>query len=210
MTPHIKNADLALFATGDLSLWRRITVRLHISRCAVCRHRAAQFEADQDALLALASEMPEGVNWDALSAEMTANIHLGLAAGECVAPRTRRTISPFRAGLRPAVFASLATVCLVALVCGAWWLNTPPEDKQTLARAMSAIVHGRPAVAYEKDPLVEASPKGIEVRENGASLGVSQDAARLTTVSVSTQGSASAHYVDQDTGQVTVTSVYVQ
>jgi hypothetical protein len=48
------------------------------------------------------------------------------------------------------------------------------------------------------------------LRKDGGALGVSQDAAKLMTVSVSTQGSASAHYVDQDTGQVTITSVYAQ
>ena len=34
-----------------------------------------------------AAEMPEGADWDRLAAEMTANIRVGLAAGECVAPR---------------------------------------------------------------------------------------------------------------------------
>jgi hypothetical protein len=45
------------------------------------------------------------------------------------------------------------------------------------------------------------------LRKDGGSVGVSQNAAQLMTVSVSTQGSASAYYVDQDTGQVTIASV---
>jgi hypothetical protein len=86
----------------------------------------------------------------------------------------------------------------------------PQQDAQTLSRAMKSIWHGRAAMAYDRGPVIEASSEGIELRKDGGSLGVSQNAARLMTVSVSTQGSASAHYVDQDTGQVTVTSVYVQ
>jgi hypothetical protein len=62
----------------------------------------------------------------------------------------------------------------------------------------------------DRGPVIEASPEGIELRKDGGRLGVGQDSAQLVTVSVSTQGSASAHYVDQDTGQVTITSVYAQ
>ena len=62
----------------------------------------------------------------------------------------------------------------------------------------------------ERGPVIEASSEGIELRKGGGALGVSQDSGKLMTVSVSTQGSASAHYVDQDTGQVTITSVYAQ
>jgi hypothetical protein len=58
--------------------------------------------------------------------------------------------------------------------------------------------------------VVSATSSGIELRENGSALAVSQGAARPVAVSVSTQGSASARYVDTDTGQVTITSVYVQ
>jgi hypothetical protein len=62
----------------------------------------------------------------------------------------------------------------------------------------------------ERGPVVEATSSGIELRENGSSLGVSQGAARPLAVSVSVQGSASARYVDSDTGQMTITSVYAQ
>jgi hypothetical protein len=62
----------------------------------------------------------------------------------------------------------------------------------------------------ERGPVVEATSSGIELRENGSSLGVSQGASRPLAVSVSVQGSASARYVDSDTGQITITSVYAQ
>ena len=96
---------------------------------------------------------------------------------------------------------------LIVFLVGGWWLNMPPQETQALSRAMRSIWHGRSARAEERGPVIEASSEGIELRKDGGALGVSQDAAKLVSVSVSTQGSASAHYVDQDTGQVTITSV---
>ena len=58
--------------------------------------------------------------------------------------------------------------------------------------------------------MVEVTPAGIKLFENGGALGVDQGGLRPVAVSVDAQGSASARYVDTDTGQVTITSVYVQ
>jgi hypothetical protein len=46
--------------------------------------------------------------------------------------------------------------------------------------------------------------------ENGGRMGIEQGGLEPVMFSVSTQGSASARYVDQDTGQVTITATYVQ
>ena len=51
------------------------------------------FGGVRDRLRYACPEMPEEVNWDRLAAEMKANIHVGLAAGECVGaaePQARR------------------------------------------------------------------------------------------------------------------------
>jgi len=144
------------------------------------------------------------VNWDRMAAEMTANIRVGLAAGECVAPKTRK--ATFH-GWRPAaVVAGLA----VLLVTG-WWLNMPPQETQALGRVARVLMRGHGGVALEEQgPTVQANAYGIELRENGGTMGVSQGTAQPVAVSLSVQGSARAHYVDADTGQVTITSVYVQ
>ena len=55
--------------------------------------------------------------------------------------------------------------------------------------------------------VVSVNEKGIELQENGSSLGISQGSAPPLAVSVNAQGSASARYIDADTGQVTITSV---
>jgi anti-sigma factor ChrR (cupin superfamily) len=216
MKQHIKELDLALYASGDLRPWERLTVHAHVRRCEGCRAQVEQFRADARTLRDASKEFPEGVDWARLSAEMAANIHVGLAAGECVSPRTKG--KPARTSVgdwvperwRPLALASCVTALMAVLLVGGWWLNVPPQDTQSLNRAMKSVWRGRTAAAEERGPVIEASTDGIDLRKDGGSLGVGQDSAQLVTVSVSTQGSASAHYVDQDTGQVTITSVYAQ
>ncbi|MGA3188324.1 MAG: hypothetical protein ABSF22_14560 [Bryobacteraceae bacterium] len=211
MKQHVKETDLALYASGDLRLWQRAAVHLHVRQCASCRERVEEFRADARMLREAAAKLPEGLDWARLASEMTANIHVGLAAGECVSPRGRagRLHKSIPAVWRPVALASFVAAMLVVLLAGGWWLNMPSQDTRVLSRAMRSIWHGRTAIE-ERGPAIEASSEGIELRKDGGSLGVSQDAAQLVTVSVSTQGSASANYVDQDTGQVTITSVYAQ
>ncbi len=91
--PHVREVDLALFAAGDVSLWRRAAIRLHTAKCEECRTRVQAYRLDRERLKQDASELPAGVNWDRLAAEMTANIRVGLAAGECVAPRGRKRMA---------------------------------------------------------------------------------------------------------------------
>src|SRR5579875_1732953 len=195
-TAHPAETDLALYVSRDLPLWRRIRVGWHVSRCRWCRQMAEIYRGVRIRLRETASEMPAGVNWNQLAAEMTANIRVGLAAGECVAPRKRRTAA---LGWRPAA----AMAALAALLICAWVLNMPSSATQELGRGAAAR-EGRGLV-------VELSSSGIELRENGSTvLGVSRDQARLVGVSASVEGSASARYVDDDTGQMTITSVYAQ
>jgi hypothetical protein len=217
---HIADTELALYASGDLSAWRQAVAALHLGRCQGCRALAEAFRADRRKLREAADVMPDGVDWDSLSAEMTANIHLGLEAGQCVTPRGRRIpifkpnvgwASQWLMAWRPAAVAAGLTVLLV----GAWWLNVPGSGTQSLLRALRLTGGGgRGAVSNALVPgesaVVEATSSGIYVHENGSSLRIAQGDARPVAVSVSAQGSASARFVDDDTGQVTITSVYLQ
>jgi hypothetical protein len=207
MTPHIPETDLALYASRDLAPWRRAAVWLHVRGCERCLERIEAYRADHEHIVKAGDRMPEGVNWDRLASEITANIRVGLAAGECVAPRNRKFVVW---GWRPAAVAA----GMVVLLAGAWWLNTPPAQTQELGRAVSAVWTRGGTVRHrlneDRGPVVAATPSGIELRENGSSLGVSQGGARPLAVSVNVQGSASARYMDTDTGQMTITSVYVQ
>ena len=153
--------------------------------------------------------MPVEGRWDRLAAEMAANIRVGLAAGECVAPRGRKR----GLSMRWRVTAAVGGFC--ALLVAAWWLNMPASQTASLGRAMKAVVNGRQwqarrILGFDEGSLVEASAAGIAVRENGGALTLSQRGARPVSVTLNTQGSARARYIDSDTGQVTITSVYEQ
>lgn len=202
---HPADTTLALYAAGDLPAWQRMKTGIHVNRCESCRELVGAFRGDRDSLRDSAGGLPEDIDWDGLSAEMTANIHVGLAAGECVSPREVKQ-SPWN--WRPVAIAGAFMVVLTV----AWMLNIPREDNAALGRIWQAVVRGgRDAMmAGDRGPMVEASPQGIQFIENGSGLGVALTGALPVTTSVSVQGSASAHYVDDDTGQVTITTVYVQ
>ncbi len=213
MTKHILESDAALFVSGDLGLGGRLMVRLHVNGCERCRRVIEVYRHDRAQIRKVAGELPEGLDWNRLASEMTANIRVGLAAGECVAPRSRKSLAW---NWRPAAVVAGLSVVLM----GSWWLNMPPAQTQELGRAMHAIWNARGSNAGmtihhgmerdERGPVVEATASGIELRENGNSLGVSQGGTRPLTVSLNVQGSASARYADADTGQITITSVYTQ
>jgi hypothetical protein len=209
-TQHLTETDVALYGTGDLPLWRRPLARLHASGCAVCRERIAAYRMDQEFVRRMSRDLPRGLNWDRLTVEMTANIRVGLEAGECVARRPQpRTLST---GWRVATAAAGFTGLLIS----AWWLNMPASQSASLSRAVKKIAQVRPwrggpiLPLEDSGPLVEVSAAGIQLRENGGALGVSQGLARPVSVTLSVQGAARARYLDQETGQVTITSVYAQ
>lgn len=217
---HALDTDLALYATGDLNWWAWLSTRLHVARCAVCLSRVEAHRFTRVHVRELAAETPAGVAWDRLAAEMAANIRVGLAAGECVTPRASRRSVPM--GWRVAGVSAGFT----ALLISAWWINMPASQTASLGRAMKAIAQGRtwPGRGLEAArPLVRASAAGIELRENGGTLVLSgaiadrvagegpvPGPARPASVTLNVQGSARAHYVDSETGQVTIMSVYAQ
>jgi hypothetical protein len=161
--------------------------------------------ADREELRQSADDVPANVDWDQLAAEMTANIRVGLAAGECVTPRERKVAA---ISWRPPAIAA----GLVVLLTGAWWLNIPPTDTVAIGNALHNIATGgRSATTQEeRGPVVKASSSGVELLENGGQMGIQQSGLQPVMYSVSTELSASARYVDQDTGQVTITGTYVQ
>jgi len=202
MMRHVIETDLALCVAGDLPFWRSALVNLHVRRCDECRDLLEALRADRQELRRSVDDMPANVDWDQLAAEMTANIRVGLAAGECVTPRERRvpTIS-----WRPAAIAA----GLVMLMAGAWWLNIPRTDTEAIGRALRNMATGRRVPQEERGPVVGASSSGVEVLENGGRMGIEQSGLHPVMYSVSTQGSASARYIDE-AGQVTITAAYVQ
>jgi hypothetical protein len=206
---HPLQSELALYSTGDLPLWRRPLVRMHLTGCDACRSWVAAFESDRESIRRLASEMPQSLNWDRLAAEMSANVRVGLEAGECVATRVHKPT--FSTGWRVAAASAGVAILLVS----AWWLNMPRADSVALGRAMQRLAQKGPWHLSDLDledrgPTVEVSASGIQLEQNGGTLGMSKGQERPVNVTLSVQGSARARYIDADTGQVTITGVYAQ
>jgi hypothetical protein len=184
---HPNQARLALHAGGDLGFVARWWTGVHLASCPRCRREVAAYQALRDVVPDLA-EIPE-VPWNRLSAEMKANIRLGLAAGECVRqPEQPLRDSPgFARGRAVVAFASAAALLLAGLV-----LQRPAPKP------------------LDDGAVVQAMHNGIQVEERGRALGLMHGGALNVTYSVGAQGSMRARYVDPETGLVTINNVYVE
>ena len=186
---HPSLTNLALYAGQDLGWFARWRTERHLAGCSECRGQVDAFAAVSEDLAEL-NAMP-AVQWNRLAAEMKANIHLGLEAGECV--RGASPVRPFEwfTGMRAlAAFSSV-----VALLAAGLFLQRP-------APVVPAANPG--------ETVLRATANGIELNEGGQSLGLLHVRAEDVTYSAGAQGSIRARYVDADTGNVTINNVYVQ
>jgi ferric-dicitrate binding protein FerR (iron transport regulator) len=186
---HPPEFQLALFAGGDLDLLERWRVQRHVSQCDYCRRELDSFRSGSETLRTEAVELPSGLEWDSLAAEMTANIHLGLEAGECVsAPATkpRRVTWP-----AAAVMAGMA-----CMLVAAWWLNPAPRRQPHTMRA------GRIEIS--------STASGIQLNENGNILTLLHTRGQQKPIIVSSPGTLRARFVDNETGQVTINNVFTE
>jgi hypothetical protein len=198
---HPDQNRLALLAGGDLGFWPAVPVRLHVRSCELCQSELQAFHRTRQLVDDAAKDLPPGLEWNRLSEEMTGNIRVGLAAGECVGGyRARSRSFPLRWN------GALAAALLTGLFLFGFWLNLPRTQADHLLTSLGRIV-GHGATPAQKDMLV-ASEQGIEIKGNGTSLSYVPPDNGAVVVSVSTRGSASARALDDDTGQTTITEVY--
>jgi hypothetical protein len=202
MHHHPNESDLALYAGNDLGRIARLRVDWHLRSCGKCQQEVTDFSSLRAETVRTASE-PE-VNWDRLAAEMKANIHLGLEAGECIAPvqSRHRPQSPW-------AWATLATAALIAIAAGSEvWINHPwspanPADAPVLA--------GMPPL---EDVMLEVTDSGIRMRDGETVVSELRNNSRADIVnsvivnSVNAEGGVGASYVDSKTGMVTVNNIY--
>ncbi len=181
---HPDERQIALYAGGEAGWMERLSVGRHVGQCASCRELAEAYLGDRQQVRSAGNRLPDGMTWDRLAAEMTGNIRVGLAAGECVGgPERARGMA-----WRPA----LAAAGVAALLISGWYLR----------------IH--PAATMEAGISLESTRNGIQVSENGSALTLMHPGSAMPVVVVSTRGSLRARYVDSDTGQVTITNVYSQ
>lgn len=192
---HPDLASLALYAGRDCGMFRKVALWPHVSRCANCQAEIEQFRSAQTSLVELTTELPESIRWDRLADEMTANIHLGLEAGECVAPFRGAQSEPALTSIDWRAAAVIAAMLLI--MAGAWFLNPPARRTEGALRAARVEIR--------------TTPVGLEVNENGNSLVLMHGDGRAPVAPamiVSAPGSLRARYVDSDTGQITINNVY--
>jgi hypothetical protein len=187
---HPNESRLALYAGKELSFWWRFRIALHLRGCGRCNQRVEEMRGMRAWIQVQDDELPAGVHWNSLAAEMKANIRLGLAAGRCVG-NLESEPEPEIVRLRWRAVAMALPVLLV--VIAGWMLQSlhPP-----LKPAASEYV-------------VEAGSVGIGVQRDGRGFTLLQPGAENVVFSVRGEA-AGARYVDADTGQVTISHVYAQ
>ncbi len=191
MTAHVPETQLALYSRGDLGFWNRFRVRRHLQECDACAEIVSDYSGMEEQFSDMSGLLPPVLNeaaWQRLSAEMTANIRLGMAAGECVSEKRRMPVRPRLA----AAFAGCAALAAVVML-------EYPRIVPDYSRAAKPISGMR---------TLEADARGIAVSGDGRMLSVPSPAGRSADVirTVNTRGDMRSRYVD-DTG-VTIVDVY--
>lgn len=192
---HPDQSTLALHAGGDLGPIAGWRTGRHLAHCDRCREEVAKF-AGMLVILPELGEMPE-IPWSSLSAEMKANIRLGLAAGECVRPGE----VPLRRSLFSGARAAVALASVAALLVTGLMLEHP-VSRSNFARFESRM--------FENGIVLESTKDGIEVGQGRQALQLRHAGASGVTYSVGAEGSIGVRYLDPKTGYVTINSVYVE
>jgi hypothetical protein len=200
---HPSAKALALYAGSDLPLLARWRVWTHVARCSDCeRHVLAFHESARTLRQEASAERLTGfeaiADWNRLEREMTGNIAVGVAAGRCIDSIGHRRRITFR--------GALVTGGLAALFALGWFTHIPKEDTQHLVAALRQAMGVRGS--QSAGTIVRSSSDGIAVRTQGATLTFLHP--RSAVVSASGASGVTARYVDEDSGQVTITNVYAQ
>jgi hypothetical protein len=208
---HPNQVQLALLAGGDLGPLDRWRTGRHVSRCSTCANEVQALRAAREQVREVTAELPENLNWNQLAEEMTANVRVGLAAGEAIARFDR----PSLAG-RPRLGwnAALVVACATVVFGAAFWINLPRPQMDHLLSAIGRIRTERigklvqHAAVGTEDVMLEGSSSSLDLSQNGRTLSLMHPRSDAVTVSVSMRGSVGVRYVDADTGQVTTNKVY--
>ena len=199
---HPSEEILALFARSDLSRVSGLRVGRHLRRCGECERRMLAFrsavaELQRDAAAETLTGFEAVADWKALEREMVGNIVVGVAASRCIE----------RVGRRQRWVPRVAIgVGLSALFVGGWVTHMPGQQTRQLADSLGRLV------AFRRVPqpanVVETTVNGIAVRSDGVTLTILHPPS--ARVSLSGNSAVQARYIDEDTGQLTITNVYGQ
>ncbi len=199
---HPASETLALYLSSDLAFIPRLRLKAHLRECATCDRQLALFaqslsELKREASSETLTAFEAIADWSSLEREMLGNIVVGVAAARCIE----------NVGHKHAWIPRLAVVGgLAALFVGGWVSHIPREQTAHLASSLSRMV-GIGQTTRLGD-VVQTTPTGIAVRCEGVTLTILHPPSAV--VAVSGNSSVEARYVDEDTGQLTITNVYGQ
>lgn len=195
---------LALFSRGDLPWPQRWRTGRHVAHCDLCEQEVSRFrfateELKHEAETQTLTGFEAITDWTRLEREMLGNIAVGLAAARCI-----DHVGHHRwAGLRRAA----VVVGLIVLFAAGWFTHVPREQNDHLLASLRQLV-GVNTAARPGGSVLQTTPDGISVRTRGATLTIMHP--RSAVVSLAGESSVRARYVDEDSGEVTITSVYGQ
>ena len=201
-TEHPSVEILSLYSAADLPFLLRVRTGRHVRVCASCEQQvlslqSAKAELRREAQGEVLTGFEAIADWHALENDMLGNIRVGVAASRCIEKVGRGR----RIGFRLAWGTGMA-----ALFMAGWMLRVPREDSQRIVTAL------RRAAGLEQAPfngtVLRSTPDGISVKAQGSTLTILHP--QSAVISMSGPAAVTARYVDDDSGQVTITNVYGQ
>jgi hypothetical protein len=201
---HPAVSQLAQIAGNDLPRLQAWSIQRHLRRCNGCAVyvdgiRSACEELRREAESRTLTAYEAIADMADVEREMAGNIRVGLAAARCV--ETIETRHPGRK------LAWLATGLSIVFIAG-WWTHVPSDETRGLIDRLERWAQGVAPANRAPGTVMHSLPGGIAVRSQGLTLTMRHP--RSAIVSVAGSGVMEARFVDDDTGQVTISSVYGQ
>lgn len=193
---HFSEHEAALASSGDLPLMLKLQSQAHSLVCPACRARVAAFRSDRLRIdVAVDSfELPRAIKWNQLEAEMLGNIRLGLdvdAIHQGSERKEEERYIPWR--------AAAAITAMTVIVMTGWFLTGP--GSRPVASAVAQVRSG--------GLLLRGDENGVGVENRGRGMILRNVSSRSNRIEVGLEGSVRSSVVDQDSGQVTVSQIYV-
>jgi len=193
---------LALYSGKDLNWSARWKIRHHLRGCVQCQQaleslQAATLELRREADLQTLTGYEAIADWARLEREMMGNIGVGVAAARCIDHVGHRRIGWARVGI------GVGMALLFAL---SWETHIPREQTEHLWTSLRQWAGLRSPDS--NTTILRSSPDGVAVGAQGSTLTMWHP--RSAVVSVSSGTRMDARYIDTETGQVTIASVYGQ
>jgi hypothetical protein len=159
--------------------------------------RSAKVELRRESKTETLTSFEAIADWNRLEREMLGNIAVGVAAARCVDKVSRG---------HGIVWHSAFAAGMAALFVAGWLTHIPKDETHHLVSALGQFFGWeRPQM---DGTVVRTTPDGITVRTESATLTIMHPPSAV--LSLSGASSVAARYVDEQTGQVTITKVYGQ